>query len=98
MGIDSKVKKLKKELEETKKIMVDNVDKVIIRGQKLEKLKDKTQEMAEQSHFFMIDAKKLKSKLFWRNVALTVAMVASVMGGLYGLFSGFSLPWILASS
>jgi hypothetical protein len=97
MGKDSKIEKLKKELDDTKKIMVNNVDKLIIRGQKLEKLKDKTQEIADQSHFLMTDTRKLKYKMYWHNFALTVVIVASAMGGLYGLFSGYSWPGILAS-
>lgn len=98
MGKDTKIEKLKKELDDTKKIMVENVDKLIIRGQKLEKLKDNTQEIVDQSHFLMTDARKLKYKMYWRNFALTVVILASAMGGVYGLFSGFSWPWILASS
>jgi hypothetical protein len=98
MGRNSKIEKLKKELEETKIIMVDNVDKVIARGQKLEKLKDKSHDLVDKSRFAMKNAKKLKSKMYWRNVTWTVITAASAIGGIYALLSGFGWPMILASS
>ncbi len=88
MGKDTKIEEIKKDLEETQKIMVKNIDNLITRGEKLEKLEDTTQELREEAHYFVRGATELKKSLQSRQIRLTLVLVGAVIGVVWGLYSG----------
>ena len=57
----NKILQVKKNLEDTKKIMLDSVDKILERGEKIEDLIDKTDQLNTSSEVFRIKAKQLNS-------------------------------------
>lgn len=56
--------------------MVENIDKVLERGDRLELLVDKTANMQENTFRFRKQARRFRSTVWWRNVKLTY--VASI--------------------
>lgn len=94
MAGDPKIEKIQAELDATKKIMEKNIDKMLERGEKLEALKDKTEQLKTESQAFNQNAVKLKQELQFKNVSLTIVLIGAAIGaliGLYGvLFAGFS--------
>src|SRR5690349_21119375 len=60
-GKDCNLARIKQDLEETKKIMIENIDKIIERGEKLERLNDTTIRLQQASQAFEEEAKKLNS-------------------------------------
>ncbi|KAB5589483.1 Vesicle-associated membrane protein 7B [Ceratobasidium theobromae] len=63
------------ELAQVKDIMVHNVEQILSRGERIELLVDKTDNMATQSHAFRRGARTIRRQQFWRNqriVALSV--------------------------
>ncbi len=98
MGKDKKIEALKKELEETKKIMVKNFDLLIARGKKLEALKDKSRDLKQGSQVFQKSARDLKRELQLRNIMLTLLIIGISLGGIIGFVSGYPLPVILGMS
>lgn len=57
----SKILKVKKELTETKKVLLESIDKVLERGEKIEDLIAKTEQLETSSRTFKIKATKLNS-------------------------------------
>lgn len=96
---DPKIQKIQDEVDATKKIMEQNIDKMIERGEKLEALKDKTEDLKKASQAFNHNAVKLKQELQFKNVALTIILIGMGIGaaiGLYGVlaagYAWFCLP------
>lgn len=75
------------ELYELKQMMVDNVNYLLDRGEKLEELQEKTQLLEDQSMQFKKGSKKVRRHEWWVKNKVKVA-VGTVTGcGLaYGLF------------
>ena len=61
-----------------KTVMIDNIEKVLSRGESLEKLVDRTEELADSSVDFKRGTKKLKNRMWWRNVLL-VALILFIL-------------------
>ncbi|KEP46006.1 VAMP/synaptobrevin-like protein [Rhizoctonia solani 123E] len=55
------------ELAQVKDIMVHNVEQILSRGERIELLVDKTDNMATQSHAFRRGARTVRRQQFWRN-------------------------------
>jgi len=62
-------------LDELKGIMVKNIASVADRGEKLELLIDKTEDLSSNSVTFKTTSRALARKMWWRNVKITVAIV-----------------------
>ncbi|KAJ1304974.1 hypothetical protein OPQ81_000017 [Rhizoctonia solani] len=63
------------DLAQVKDIMVHNVEQILSRGERIELLVDKTDNMATQSHAFRRGARTVRRQQFWRNqriVALSI--------------------------
>ncbi|KTD26207.1 R-SNARE family protein [Legionella israelensis] len=56
---DRKLRQIKEELEETKKIMTDNIDKLLERGERIEQLIEKTEELSRNAKQFKHEAEEL---------------------------------------
>lgn len=57
-------------LDDVKNVMIQNIDMVLQRGEKLELLVDKTENLHQQAFKFQRSAKQLKSAMIWRRVKL----------------------------
>ena len=69
-------------MEAVKGVMVENVEKVLERGEKFELLVDKTDRLARQAFRFESSSRELKSAMFWRKVKMYSIYfgVAAVLG------------------
>ncbi|XP_067948253.1 vesicle-associated membrane protein 7-like [Watersipora subatra] len=67
------------DLDELKGIMVKNIASVAERGEKLELLIDKTEDLSSHSMTFKTSSRALANKLWWRNVKMTIAIVVVVL-------------------
>jgi synaptobrevin homolog YKT6 len=55
------ITKIQKDLDETREVMVQNIEKVIARGEKLDDLLDKTNDLSESSKVFVKRSKAMNS-------------------------------------
>jgi len=55
------------ELGETVNVMRSNIEKMIRRGEKLEELEEKTEDLVNQSALFHSKSRKLKKQFWWKN-------------------------------
>ena len=68
-------------LEDVKNVMVKNIEMVLERGEKLELLVDKTDQLQTQAFQFNRSSRKLRSAMFWKKVkcyAIIIFLVALV--------------------
>lgn len=95
---DPKIQAIQEEVDATKKIMEQNIDKILKRGEKLAALKDKTDHLKNESQAFNQNAVKLKNELQFKNVALTMILIGAAIGagvGLYGILAvGYSWSFL----
>jgi len=66
-------------LDDVKNIMVQNIEMVLERGEKLELLVDKTEKLQAQAFKFQASSRQLKNAMFWRRVKLTLLIVFIVL-------------------
>ncbi|KAG4959731.1 hypothetical protein AAZX31_13G145000 [Glycine max] len=70
-----RLNRLKGEMTQVRTVMIDNIDKVLERGGRLELLVEKTSAMNSNSIRFKRQSRRYKNNLWWSNVRLTVALV-----------------------
>ncbi|KAK9839271.1 hypothetical protein WJX81_005050 [Elliptochloris bilobata] len=82
----SKVASVQRKVDEVKTIMVDNIEKVLERGERLELLVDKTDNLRTQADRFHQTGRQLRSKMWWQNMKLKVAAVGIFVALLFIIF------------
>jgi vesicle-associated membrane protein 7 len=84
-GSDAQVGQVRDQIEEVKGIMVENVDKILERGEKLSLLVDKTDDLNMESVTFKKQAVELKRKMWWKNMKMTLLIALPVLVGTFFL-------------
>ena len=69
-----KITRVKSQIEEVKDVMANNIDKVLERGEKLDDVLEKTDQMKEHALQFKTKGKKLRRMLFCQNIKMKVRM------------------------
>lgn len=94
-----RINRLKGEMSQVRNVMVENIDKVLERGDRLELLVDKTANMQENTFHFRKQARRFRSTVWWRNVKLTVALIFLLIVIVYAVLAfachGLTLPTCL---
>jgi len=67
-----KITAIKTEVDAAKSVVLENIDKLLDRGEKIELLVDKTSQLQEETFHFQDKARKMKTKFWWKNVKLWV--------------------------
>ncbi|KAL4079936.1 synaptobrevin-domain-containing protein [Scleroderma yunnanense] len=82
------------ELNQVKDIMVQNVEQILSRGERIELLVDKTDNMAHQATAFRRGARAARRQIWWKNskvLALTVVVVLLLLYLIIAQFCGAAL-------
>ncbi|KAF6158128.1 hypothetical protein GIB67_014922 [Kingdonia uniflora] len=74
-----RINRLKGEMNQVRGVMIENIDKVLERGDKLELLIDKTTTMQGNTMRFRKQARRFKSTVWWRNCKLTVGLIVLIL-------------------
>ena len=77
-----------KKLDDVKNVMVQNIEMVLERGEKLELLVDKTDRLNTTAFTFEKSSRKLKEAMFWKKVKLYI-LALSLLG-----FVVFIITWV----
>ncbi|KAB1200673.1 hypothetical protein CJ030_MR0G006658 [Morella rubra] len=88
----SKLSKVKAQVSEVKGVMMENIEKVLDRGEKIELLVDKTENLRSQAQDFRQQGTKMRRKMWLQNmkiklivlgilIALIFIIILSVCGG-----------------
>ncbi|KAL4179844.1 hypothetical protein AMTRI_Chr13g89280 [Amborella trichopoda] len=91
-----RINRIRGEMSQVRNVMIENIDKVLERGDRLELLVDKTTNMQGNTIRFRKQARRFKNTVWWRNVKLTVALIALLLIVIYVVLvfvcHGFTLP------
>lgn len=93
-GIDN-IGAVKSQIDDVKNVMVQNIEKVLERGEKIELLVDKTDRLNQQAFRFESSSRNLRRALYWRRircyVGIGVAVVLLVLIGSVSVCGGVTL-------
>ncbi|CAG5131389.1 unnamed protein product [Candidula unifasciata] len=96
-GSSGAVAAVQAQVDEVKGVMSQNIERVLQRGDKLEDLMDKTEELEAGAATFQRTARKIQKRYWWRNKKMTlilvcVGLIAIIIIVLIILFSTHVLP------
>ena len=83
---------VKNQIEDVKGVMVENIEKVLERGEKIELLVDKTDRLNQQAFKFESSSRDLRRAMWWKNarwVAFYIVGGGFLVFFVAGLFCGF---------
>jgi len=91
-----KINRVKKEIDEVKVVMERNIEKVLDRGEKIEILLSKTEDLSYSSFDFKTAATRTKRKMWWRNkgVCVVLAIVILLVLGVIAFVVLYVKKWI----
>jgi len=75
--------RVRKEISEVKNIMVENIELVLERGEKIDLLVDKTDSLQDETFRFRRQARRIKQEMWWRSMRMTILLIIVVFLGLY---------------
>eukprot|EP00894_Picocystis_sp_ML_P002300 jgi/Pico_ML_1/52817/g3468.t1 len=78
-GGNNKITQVKSQIEDTKNVMVMNIDKVLQRGEKLEDVMIKSDSMRDHAMQFRNKGRKLRRALWCQNMKLTLVIIAALL-------------------
>ncbi|CAH2274894.1 vesicle-associated membrane 8 [Pelobates cultripes] len=79
VGGGDRVRDLQSEVEGVKNIMSQNVDRILARGENLDQLRNKTEDLEASSEHFKTTSQKVSRKYWWKNVKMIV-IICIVVG------------------
>ncbi|XP_050365231.1 vesicle-associated membrane protein 727 [Argentina anserina] len=85
----SKISKLKAQITEVKGVMMDNIEKVLDRGEKIELLVDKSENLQFQADSFQRQGRQLRRRMWLQNLQMKL-----MIGG--GVVALIILLWLIA--
>ena len=80
------------EVSSLREVMVDNIEQLFERGERLELLVEKTEGLAENAFVFKRGATTLKRRMWWQHSRMTVGVAALVLAVFYLLAAMICSP------
>ncbi|KAI3512324.1 hypothetical protein L1887_19639 [Cichorium endivia] len=94
-----RINRIKGEMSQVRTVMIQNIDKVLERGDRLELLVDKTATMQSNTIRFKKQSRKFRNSIWWRNVKLMFALIFLLLVVVYVVVAfachGLTLPTCL---
>lgn len=69
-----KVRQVQKQVGEVMGVMQNNIEKVVDRGERLEDLQDKSDNLADTATDFNMRARRLQKKMWWKNMRMKLCV------------------------
>ncbi|XP_041066016.1 vesicle-associated membrane protein 8-like [Carcharodon carcharias] len=76
---EHRVRTLQSDVEGVKTIMSENVDRILARGEKLDDLMNKTEDLQASSEHFKTTSQKVARKYWWKNTKMIILLVVVVL-------------------
>lgn len=78
-GGNERVRDLQSEVEGVKNIMSQNVERILARGENLDQLRNKTEDLEASSEHFKTTSQKVARKYWWKNAKM-IAIICVIVG------------------
>ena len=82
-----KVQRVRNEVDRVKDIMVENIETIVERGERLELLVDKTDQLSQHSVAFKQTTRTLQRRMWWQNTKLKIGVAVGFIVGIYIIVS-----------
>ncbi|XP_076882829.1 vesicle-associated membrane protein 721-like [Bidens hawaiensis] len=82
----SKLSKVKAQVSEVKGVMMENIEKVLDRGEKIELLVDKTETLHSQAQGFRTQGTQLRRKMWFKNMKIKLIVLAIIIALILVIF------------
>jgi len=76
---NDKVSNLRSQVDDVRGVMSQNIERVMERGEKLDDLVEKTNDLEQNAVQFRQTSRKVKKKMWWKNTKMTLILVAVVV-------------------
>ncbi|CAD7939507.1 unnamed protein product [Amoebophrya sp. A120] len=73
------IRRVRGEIADLQNVMVDNIEKILLRGEKINLLVDKTAELETNAVVFRRDAAELRRIMWWRNCRIVVKLTFLIL-------------------
>ncbi|XP_039262810.2 vesicle-associated membrane protein 4-like [Styela clava] len=74
-----KVRQVQRQVGEVVGVMQTNIDKVLDRGERLEDLQDKSENLADTATDFNVRARRLQKRMWWKQMKMKICLGASLV-------------------
>ncbi|KAA8535155.1 hypothetical protein F0562_030158 [Nyssa sinensis] len=91
-----RINRLKGEMSQVRNVMIENIDKVLDRGDRLELLVDKTSGFQGNAFRFKKQSRHFRNTIWWRNIKLTVTVGINSLDH-HLCSTRICLPWSITS-
>ncbi|XP_076891265.1 vesicle-associated membrane protein 711-like [Bidens hawaiensis] len=78
-----RMNRLKGEMSQVRNVMIQNIDKVLERGDRLESLVDKTASMQNNTFRFKKQSRRFRNTMWWQNVKLMIGFACLILMIIY---------------
>ncbi|ODQ64484.1 synaptobrevin [Nadsonia fulvescens var. elongata DSM 6958] len=78
-GANSKTAAIQAQIDDTVDIMRENINKVSERGERLDNLQDKTDNLAVSAQGFRRGANRVRKQMWWKDMKMRMCMIAGVI-------------------
>ncbi|KAI7830447.1 R-SNARE, VAMP71-family [Gamsiella multidivaricata] len=78
-----RIKQVQGEIEQVKDVMVHNIERVLERGERIELLVDKTDNLNQQAYAFKKRSTTLKRAMWWKNTKLMILLTGVIIFLIY---------------
>lgn len=75
----SKIAAVQKKVNEVKDVMVENIERVLERGEKIDLLVDRTDDLRNQAEAFQKKGRQLRNKMWWQNCRMKLILFGAVL-------------------
>ena len=76
---NDKINSLKRKIDDVKDVMIDNIDKLLERGEELDSLLQKTNDLADDSYIYRGRSRKLKNQMLMRYLIIAAALILIII-------------------
>jgi len=78
-----RINRVRGEIDEVKSVMVHNIEKVLERGERIELLVDKTENLNQNAFKFKKASTQLKRSMWWKNVKIMIILIVVILVVVY---------------
>lgn len=84
---DSKIASINQDISIVKNVMIENIDKVLLRGEKIELLVDKSDQLDQHAMKFKTTATNLKRAMWWKNAKICIVIILVLIIIIYAILA-----------
>lgn len=90
---NDKINQLQTKIDDVKDVMIDNIDKILERGEKLETLVESTDQLADGAKQFRSGTRKVKNRMCFKYIIIVVALILVILAVIViAIFIGCGFP------